>query len=113
MTALAFGGFGSVAPGSWIEIYGSALAIDTRSWETKDFNGVNAPTSLDGTSVTIGGQSAFVEYISPGQVNVQVPFAVATGSQPLVVTTPSGVDQRLHRDGERACSRGWWRRRLS
>ncbi len=91
VTASAFGGFGSVAPGSWIEIYGSALAIDTRSWETKDFNGVNAPISLDGTSVTIGGQSAFVEYISPGQVNVQVPFAVATGSQPLVVTTPSGV----------------------
>ena len=91
VTASAFGGFGSVAPGSWIEIYGSALAIDTRSWETKDFNGVNAPTSLDGTSVTIGGQSAFVEYISPGQVNVQVPFTVTPGAQPLVVTTPSGV----------------------
>jgi uncharacterized protein (TIGR03437 family) len=52
---------------------------------------VNAPTQLDGTAVTIGGQAAFVEYISPGQVNVQVPFTVAPGSRPLVVTTPSGV----------------------
>jgi trimeric autotransporter adhesin len=89
VTASAFGGFGSVAPGSWIEIYGSALGIDTRTWENSDFNGVVAPTSLDGTSVTVGGQSAYVEYVSPGQVNAQVPFTVATGSQPLVVMTPS------------------------
>jgi uncharacterized protein (TIGR03437 family) len=98
ITASAFGGAGAVAPGSWIEIYGSALALDTREWRTSsssagpsDFTGVNAPTELDGTSVTIGGQSAFVEYISPGQVNVQVPFTVAPGSQPLVVHTPSGA----------------------
>lgn len=90
VTASGFGDFASVAPGSWIEIYGSALAVDTRPWATADFNGVNAPISLDGTTVTIGGQSAFVDYISPGQVNAQVPFSVAPGSQPLVVTTPSG-----------------------
>jgi uncharacterized protein (TIGR03437 family) len=91
VTASAFGDFAAIAPGSWIEIYGSGLAIDTRSWETKDFSGVNAPTSLDGTTVTIGGQSAFVEYISPGQVNAQVPFSVTPGSEPLVVNTPSGA----------------------
>jgi uncharacterized protein (TIGR03437 family) len=90
VTASAFGESGSVAPGSWIEIYGSALAVDSRPWGTKDFVGNNAPTSLDGTSVTIGGLFAFVDYISPGQVDVQVPFAVPTGTQPLVVTTPSG-----------------------
>jgi uncharacterized protein (TIGR03437 family) len=91
ITASAFGGGAAVAPGSWIEIYGSGLALDSRSWTTTDFNGNNAPTSLDGTSVTIGGQSAFVGYISPGQVNVQVPFTVAAGPQPLVVSTPSGA----------------------
>lgn len=94
VTASAFGEFGAAAPGSWIEIYGSALATDTRTWETKDFSGANgviAPTSLDGTMVTIGGQPAVMDYISPGQVNVQVPYTVATGSQPLVVTTTSGV----------------------
>jgi uncharacterized protein (TIGR03437 family) len=86
VSASAFGGFTSVAPGSWIEIYGSNLASATRSWAGSDFNGVNAPTSLNGTSVTIGGQSAFIDYISPGQVNAQVPSNVAPGAQPMVVT---------------------------
>ena len=89
VSASAFGEFHSAAPGSWIEIYGSNLAADTRGWEGSDFNGVNAPTSLDGTSVTIGSVSAFVGYISSGQVNVQVPN-VAAGSQPLVVNTGAG-----------------------
>jgi len=90
VSAGAFGGFTSIAPGSWIEIYGSNLAVNTRSWVASDFSGVNAPTSLDGTSVTIAGQQAFVDYISLGQVNAQVPSNVAVGSQQIVVTAPGG-----------------------
>jgi uncharacterized protein (TIGR03437 family) len=86
VSASAFGGFTSVAPGSWIEIYGSNLAPDSRGWTSSDFSGSNAPISLDGTSVTIGGQSAFVDYISPSQVNAQVPSNIGTGSQPVIVT---------------------------
>ncbi len=88
ISASSFGAFTSVAPGSYIEVYGSNLAppSDTRTWLSSDFNGNNAPTSLDGTSVTIGGQSAYVSFISPGQVNAQVPLNVGTGSQPVVVT---------------------------
>src|SRR6185437_5184541 len=52
-SASAFGQFGQIGQGSWIEIYGSYLAPDTRSWAGSDFNGINAPTSLDGVSVTI------------------------------------------------------------
>jgi hypothetical protein len=48
VSASAFGEFASAAPGSWIEIYGTNLAGDTRPWQTSDFNGVNAPTMLDG-----------------------------------------------------------------
>jgi uncharacterized protein (TIGR03437 family) len=91
VSASSFGQFTSVAPGSWIEIYGSNLAVDSRSWAGSDFSGVNAPTSLDGTSVTIGGQDAFVYFISPGQVDVQVPSNVATGTQAVVVTTAGGA----------------------
>jgi uncharacterized protein (TIGR03437 family) len=80
-----------VAPGSWIEIYGTNLAGDTRSWGSADFNGSNAPTSLDFVSVTVGGQPAYVAYISPGQVNVQVPSNVSAGTQPLVLTTEWGT----------------------
>jgi uncharacterized protein (TIGR03437 family) len=90
VSASAFGGFKHAAPSSWIEIYGSALATDTRGWAGADFNGTNAPTALNGTGVTIGGQKAFVSYISPAQVNVQVPSNIAPGTQNLVVNTPNG-----------------------
>jgi uncharacterized protein (TIGR03437 family) len=91
VSASSFGGFSAISPGSWIEIYGSNLSLDTRGWAGSDFNGNNAPTSLEGTTVTIDGQSAFVDYISPGQVNAQVPSKIATGSQQVVVTTALGV----------------------
>ena len=90
ISAAAFGGFASIAPGSWIEIYGANLAGDLRSWNSGDFKGVNAPASLDGTSVTIGGQAAFIDFISGGQIDAQVPSNVPAGSQPLVVTTATG-----------------------
>ena len=83
VSASAFGGFSAISPGSWIEIYGSNLAPDTRSWNGSDFNGVNAPTKLDGTIVTIGGQLAFIDFISPVQVNALVPSNVGTGPQQL------------------------------
>ncbi len=56
-----------------------------------DFNGVQAPTSLAGTSVTIGGQAAFVSYVSAGQVNVQIPSNVAAGTQQMTVTNTVGT----------------------
>lgn len=93
ISASDFGALPSVAPGSWIEIYGSNLATTTREWGPSDFtglNGVNAPISLSNTTVSIGGANAFVEYISPTQVNVQVPGTVGLGAQPVVVSTAAG-----------------------
>ena len=90
-SAQAFGGFASVAPGSWIEIYGQNLSVDRRSWGNADFQGSNAPTQLDGTSVTIGGVPAYVDYISGGQVNAQVPSGVPSGQQQLVLKTAFGT----------------------
>ena len=89
--AASFGAFTSIAPGSWIEIYGSALAADSRGWANSDFSGSNAPTSLDGTSVFVGGQPAFVDYISANQVNAQVPSTVPTGTQSVSVTNTFGT----------------------
>jgi len=91
-----YGAFNAVsAPGSWIEIHGTNLAADTREWSTQapynDFSGVNAPTQLDRTSVQISNAAAFVEYISPTQLNVQVPSNVSTGSQQLTVSTAIGT----------------------
>jgi uncharacterized protein (TIGR03437 family) len=86
VSASDFGEFPSISPGSWIEIYGSNLAVTTQSWAAANFDGVNAPTFLNGTSVTIGGQAAFIDFVSPGQVNALVPSNVATGQQQITVT---------------------------
>jgi uncharacterized protein (TIGR03437 family) len=91
VSAQAFGAFAAAAPGSWIEIYGTNLGVDSRSWNLNDFKGVNAPTSLDGTTVTIGGQSAYIDYVSGGQVNVQIPSNAGTGQQAVVVKTAVGT----------------------
>jgi len=86
------GALPAVAPGSWIEIYGANLSINVRSWTGADFTngGLTAPTSLDGNEVTIGGQPAYLDYISGTQINAQVPSGVGTGSQSLVVTNANG-----------------------
>jgi len=87
LTVSAFGGFASAAPGSWIEIHGSHLARSTRAWTSSDFHGSQAPMSLDGTQVMIGGQAAFLSYVSPDQINAQIPSGVGLGAQELTVIT--------------------------
>jgi len=50
ISASAYGGFTSIAPATWIEIYGTDLAtVVSQTWTGSDFNGVNAPTALGGT----------------------------------------------------------------
>lgn len=91
VSSTAFGGFRTAARGSWLEIYGSNLAQGTREWASSDFTDGKAPTSLAGTSVTIGGRAAFVAYISPTQVNVQVPDTLPPGQHDVVVKSPLGT----------------------
>jgi trimeric autotransporter adhesin len=91
ISASSFGAFNAVAPGSWIEIYGANLAGITSSWASSDFSGANAPTTLDLVKVTVGGQPAYIDYISSGQVNVQVPSNVSAGTQQLVLSNESGT----------------------
>jgi uncharacterized protein (TIGR03437 family) len=74
----------TIQPGEWISIYGSNLAGTTAVWNN-DF-----PTSLGGTSVTIDGKPAYIWYVSPGQINVQVPDDSSTGTVSVVVTTAGG-----------------------
>jgi uncharacterized protein (TIGR03437 family) len=92
ISASAFGSFTSIAPGTWIEIYGTNLATTlAHTWGGSDFNGNNAPTALAGTTVTVGGQPAYIDYASPSQLNAQVPSGIATGRVPVVVTTGGGT----------------------
>jgi uncharacterized protein (TIGR03437 family) len=91
VTATSYGGFNAIAPATWIEIYGLNLSTTLlQTWAGSDFNGVQAPTALGGTTVTVGGKPAYVDFVSPHQVNAQVPSGLAAGSQPVVVTTFGG-----------------------
>lgn len=83
------GGFAPIAPGTFMEIYGLNLAFTTSGWGN-GFVGNDAPTTVAGTSVTVGGEPAFLSYVSPGQVNVNVPSDVPLGSQPVILTTTVG-----------------------
>lgn len=88
ISASGFGGYAGVAaPGSWIEIYGTNLAGTTRQWTAADFtnNGTSAPTTIDGVTVTIGKNPAYISYVSPTQINVQVPNEPTGGTSPVVV----------------------------
>jgi uncharacterized protein (TIGR03437 family) len=85
----------TAAPGTILSIYGTNLAAFT-----SDLNGfynlTALPTSFDGVSVTIGGVKAPFYFVSPGQLNAQVPFEVAPGTQPLVVTTAAGASAAMN-----------------
>jgi uncharacterized protein (TIGR03437 family) len=79
-----FGTISIIAPGELISIYGNNLASGTAVWNG-DF-----PLSLGGTSVEINGKSAYLLFVSPGQINLQAPDDTATGTVPVVVTTGAG-----------------------
>jgi uncharacterized protein (TIGR03437 family) len=79
-----------LAPGSIFTIFGSNLAKFT-----SDLSGFSQltglPTSLNGVSITVGGKAAPIYFISPFQINAQVPIDVPTGTQPVVVTDSNGA----------------------
>jgi uncharacterized protein (TIGR03437 family) len=80
----------TVAPGGIMSIYGTGLSPITS--DLNGFPGITALTSaMDGVTVTVGGVKAPFYFVSPLQLNVQVPFEVAAGQQPVVVTTSGGA----------------------
>jgi uncharacterized protein (TIGR03437 family) len=61
-----------ISANSWISILGANLSSTTDTWANAISNGV-LPQSLDGVSVSVGGQPAYVAYVSPGQINALAP----------------------------------------
>jgi virginiamycin B lyase len=77
----------TIQSNAWVTIYGSNLAPtgSGRGWGEQDIVNGKLPLSLDGVSVTINGKPAYVEYISPTQVNVLAPDDAATGRVNVIV----------------------------
>jgi uncharacterized protein (TIGR03437 family) len=78
------------ASATWVSIFGTDLSQTTRLWQNNDFVNGLLPTSLSGVSATINGRAAYVEYISPTQVNVLAPDDSTVGPVPTQVTTAQG-----------------------
>ena len=75
-----------VAPGSLFSIFGTDLATANQSAASAPL-----PTSLGGTSVTIGGKPAPLVFVSPGQINAQIPYEAVLGETVPVIVTVNGV----------------------
>jgi uncharacterized protein (TIGR03437 family) len=82
----AYGASRTVAPGGWIEVYGRNFGSTAREWAGADFTGSQAPSLLDGLRVTVATRPGYLSYISPGQINVQVPDGLPSGMAQVVVT---------------------------
>jgi len=73
------------APGMVLAIFGSQLSPVTASAQK-----VPLPSTLGGVSVKIAGVTAPLYYVSPGQLNVQVPYEAAAGTTATVTVTNNG-----------------------
>jgi uncharacterized protein (TIGR03437 family) len=69
-----------VAPGSVAMVVGTNLATTTASASS-----LPLPSTLAGTSVTVNGISAPLFYVSPTQINFQMPWELTASSNPLIV----------------------------
>ncbi|BDC51494.1 hypothetical protein F183_A38100 [Bryobacterales bacterium F-183] len=81
----------TVAPGGIAAIYG--INFSKSSTNIDGINTDRVPTSFNGTSVTIAGVRAPIILLERDQVNVQVPFEVQPGQQPVVVTNVNGASE--------------------
>ena len=84
----AFSNSPAIAPNTWVAIKGTNLAPagDSRIWQSSDFVSNQMPTALDGVSVTINGEPAYVYFISAAQLNILTPPDLAPGPVQVLVT---------------------------
>jgi len=77
---------GAVAPGTILSIFGSNLApIAVTN------TAASLPTVLGNTSVSIGGIPAPLYYVSPTQINAEVPVELVPGDQYEVIVNSAGA----------------------
>jgi len=82
----------SVAPLGLVSLFGANLAR-----LTSDVGGGNTlPDNLGGTTVDIGGRRARLLYVSPTQINAQVPGGVALGTVSLTVNNGSSTSASVN-----------------
>jgi uncharacterized protein (TIGR03437 family) len=86
----AFLGRADFSSNMYLDISGTNLSQTTRAWNITDFNGASAPVSIDGVSVSVNGEQAFIRYVSPTQVGIITPDDSATGTVSIQLQAPGG-----------------------
>jgi uncharacterized protein (TIGR03437 family) len=76
----------ALAPGTVLSLYGSDL-----TGTTAGVTGLPLPKFHQGTSAFIGGALAPLYFVSPGQVNAQLPVELTSGNQVHVVVSANGA----------------------
>lgn len=71
-----------VAPNSIVSIFGADLALRTEAVTSATLQGGRLPLNLGGVSVLIGGQRAPLYFVSPTQINAQLPANLVGRPQP-------------------------------
>jgi uncharacterized protein (TIGR03437 family) len=75
-----------LGPGNIVQIYGKSLASEPTA-----VSALPLPTKVNGTQVLIGGILAPLFYVSPTQVNAQIPFQLRAGQQYQVIVSANGA----------------------
>jgi beta-glucosidase len=81
---------GSIAPGGLATLYGSNLA----DAEHLISNVSTFPNSVAGVSVSVNGVKAPLVYVSPAQINFQVPWETPAASSVDIVVTRNNIDSQ-------------------
>jgi uncharacterized protein (TIGR03437 family) len=83
-------GVSAVAPGGLFSIYGTNLSPINAA--TKE---IPLPTALGDSCLTVNGQPVPMIFVSPGQINGQMPYQTV-GNVTLIVHTPGGVSDNYN-----------------
>jgi uncharacterized protein (TIGR03437 family) len=83
-------GGGDIAPGGLISVYGTNLSpINMASSE------IPLPTALANSCLSVNGLPVPILFVSPDQVNAQIPFQ-AIGDVTLILRTPGGISNNFN-----------------
>ena len=88
--ANAAGVSGGTPPGSLFSIYGSDLATNVGQPTSNTY-----PTLLANASVTVNGELAPLSYVSPTQINAQMPLNTVPGVATVIVTNGTTVSNSV------------------
>jgi uncharacterized protein (TIGR03437 family) len=81
------------APGALMSLYGADFAPTTT--DLSGWAGSTLPKTLNGVGVKVGSNDAPLLFISPTQINFQVPVETANGNVPVTVTNSGGTGSGL------------------